>query len=368
MSRKQTRKRANGDGSVFQLPDGSWRAVVSCGNIGGKRVRRTRKAATRDEAKRKLAELMGEVRGGIPAVSDLSVSEWLDEWLKSLEGLAENTTASYGYSVRNHLVPHLGAARLASLTAAQIDAGIRRIKAGRTRELAFVVLHAALKRATKKGLIPANPADSADRPRNKRKRIVPFTTDQANAILDATKNDRLRAVYLLTMTLGMRQAEVFGLRWQDIDFDAGTLTIRQQACDISGKVYFREPKTDAGTRTVKMTPTIANALRDRQAAAMKEGHAANPLVFTNERGKAILRSNFSNRHWKPLLKRLKIRHRGQHIARHTAASLMLGVGVPVHVVSQILGHSRASVTLDLYSHLMTHQSGEAMDAISSMLG
>lgn len=102
--------------------------------------------------------------------------------------------------------------------------------------------------------------------------------------------------------------------------------------------------------------------------AMREGNAANPLVFCNLRGMPIRRSNFAFKHWKPLLKKLGLKQHGFHIARHTAASLMLGGGVPVHVVSKILGHANPSITLKIYAHLMDHQSEAAAKIIDAMIG
>ena len=185
-------------------------------------------------------------------------------------------------------------------------------------------------------------------------------------ILHATANDRLRAVYLLAFSLGLRQGELFGLRWSDVDLDRARITIRQQACEVGGRVTFKSPKTESGTRTVSISASIVESLRDRRKASEAEGHAETGLVFTNEVGNVIHRSNFGHRQWQPLLQKLKIKHRGFHVARHTAASLMLGAGVPIHVVSQILGHAKPSITLDLYSHLMPHQASVAADVLDRL--
>lgn len=370
-ARRQTRKRANGDGSVFQLPDGSWRAVVSCGTIGGKRIRRTRKAATRDAAKQALADLQREVGGALPASTEITVAEWLNEWIESAKTgkAAENTIESYRYSVTNHIVPHLGACKLASLTTAHVDAAFRRMKAGdRTRELAFQTLSASLRRAVKKGLIASNPCLDADKPKVVQKKIVPMDPDDVRKILAEVKDDRLYGVFVLAFSLGMRQGELFGLRWADVSFENRTITIHQQACEVAGHIVVRKPKTESGSRTIQVSENVINVLRTRRADSLREGHAAAELVFVNERGGPVRRSNFAFRHWKPTLKKLGIKHRGFHIARHTAASLMLGAGIPVHVVSQILGHSKPSVTLNLYSHLMKHQSDAAAKIIDSMIG
>jgi integrase len=358
MPRKKTiRKRGNGDGSIFELGDGRWRAVVSCGQIGGRRIRRSKIARSRDEAKDKLRELLEETYGKVAPAPDKTLAEWLNEWLQSKRAasLAENTIDSYRMSIENHLVPKMGPAKLRDITPAQIDIVVGKIKGDRTRQLAFAVLRMALKRAARKGLISHNPAEVADRPGHKRETIDPFDADQVKRILEASEGDRLRAVYVLAFSLGLRQGELFGLRWRDVDLKAGTISIRQQAAEVRGNIIFREPKSTAGIRTVKVPAVAVTALRERKAIAMKEGHAAAELVFLNQDGKVIRRSNFGKWCWRPLLKRLKIKHRGFHHARHTAASLMLGDGYPVHVVCHTLGHSKPSVTLDLYAHLIAGQ-------------
>lgn len=369
--RRTIRKRANGNGSIFQLKDGSWRAVVSCGQISGKRIRKTKKAATRDAAKVALTELQLEVSGGLPVSTDLTIATWLSEWLEACKAdkMADNTIISYELAIKNHLVPKIGAAKISEISSVQIDKAFRELKAGsRTRELAFTILSAAMNRAKRKGLITSNPCNDADRPSYTPEEIVPLSQNDVERILKAKSADRLHAVYVLAFSYGPRQGEMFGLRWCDVDLKNRRVRFVQQACETSGKLIFKKLKTKAAARTIVISEAVASAIQSRRLIAMREGHASSELVFTSEDGTAIRRSNFGNRQWRPLLKSLGIGHCGFHNSRHTAASLMLGAGVPLHVVSKILGHAKPSITLDLYSHLMTHQSEEAASVIDKMIG
>jgi integrase len=101
---------------------------------------------------------------------------------------------------------------------------------------------------------------------------------------------------------------------------------------------------------------------------MRQGNAASPLVFCSPRGGILRRSDFRVRHWNPLLKLLGLDHRGMHHLRHTYATLALGTGVPVHVVARVLGHSKPSITLDIYSHVLSSQQAEATEAMRRLFG
>ena len=162
----------------------------------------------------------------------------------------------------------------------------------------------------------------------------------------------------------MRQGELFGLHWADIDFEAMTARVERQAVESRGCVKIKPPKTKAGRRTLTLSAPVVSALSDRRRLAMAEGHAGSNFVFTNQRGGVVRRSNFGNRHWRKLLERLSLEHRGFHHCRHTAATLMLAGGVPLHVVSRVLGHSKPSITLDLYAHYIEADGGQAADVMA----
>lgn len=198
LRKTKPRKRANGDGSIFQLKDGSWRAVVSCGIVNGKRIRRTRKARTRDAAKEALADLMKEVGGVLPPPSAITIAEWMADWIEAMRAsnASDNSILSYEAATKNHIVPHLGGCKLADLTTAHIDAAFRRMACGaRTKELVFTVLSTALRRAVKKGLLVGNPCVEADRPTSSRKKPIPIKPDDVKRILAEVKSDRLYAAF-----------------------------------------------------------------------------------------------------------------------------------------------------------------------------
>ena len=367
----RNRKRENGDGSIYQKPDGTWRAVLSVGMIGGKRQRRSRNAPTKAVARRKLAELREEARRPFRAVPSLSTADYLAGWLKDViePNKSTGTLSSYSGAVNNHIRPHIGNTKLVDLSALHVEGMLSKIDVGqRTKELSFVVLKAALSRAVRLRILDSNPCDAVEKPRSEREEIFPFSGQEVDSILEATEDDRLHSLFVLAFTTGLRQGELFGLRWDDVNLEAGSIQVKQQACEVGGKIEFKPPKTKAGLRSIKLTDRTIEALANRRQIAMKEGNAASELVFTNNRGSVVHRSNFGSRGWRTLLRRLGLKHRGFHHVRHTAITMMLNAGIPIHVVSRVAGHSRVSITLDIYSHMMPDQADDVAEKMGRILG
>lgn len=167
------------------------------------------------------------------------------------------------------------------------------------------------------------------------------------------------------MALGLRQGEALGLKWSDIDFDGGTLTVRRALQRLRGKgLVFVEPKSRAGRRTIVLPASLRRALmahQDAQSAEraeLEEVWQDNDLVFCQHDGKPI-DPGADYKAWKRLLVRAEIRDARLHDARHTAATLLLLQGVPARVAMQILGHSQISLTLGTYSHVVPELATEA---------
>jgi integrase len=168
----------------------------------------------------------------------------------------------------------------------------------------------------------------------------------------------------------MRQGELFGLLWEHVDLPGGKLRIVQAAAEVAGKVSIRSPKTANSARVVELPPVAVKALKEHRAILMKEGNAGSDLVFPAPRGGLIPRSTFRHRYWLPILKHKNVgaAPRGFHHTRHTYATLALGAGVPVHVVSRVLGHSKASTTLDIYAHVLQAHQTAATEAAQRLFG
>lgn len=369
--RARHRKRPNGEGSIYARPDGGFLAVVSLGTRDGRRIRKVKRAATREEARAKLKEMQSETLRG--ATSKIKVEQLLRVWLKTeVKPRAENTYNSYRDECEKRLIPELGYLLVVDLGPMHINGLVSKLAEGgtgaRTISAAYAVLNTAMKFAMRMGIIAVNPCTAVPRPKRKPKDIRPFDRKQAEMIIRATKKYRLAALYVLALTTGMRQGELFGLRKTDLDLEAAELTIAQQAIEVRGKLVIRPPKTKASRRTISLTPQTVAALRRHFKVTLKEGNAGSSYVFCTEGGDVVRRSNFGRREWAVLLKQLELDHRGFHHCRHTVATMMLAAGSPVHIVSRMLGHSRPSITLDIYAKWMPADNKAAADAMARLLG
>lgn len=352
------KRQRKGDGSIYKSKDGTWRAVLAR-NVNGKRQRKVRRAQSRAHARKLLHEMRTEGWSPVEALNkSLSLGTWLDDWLSKKE-IATNTRTSYQTAIE-----HMGSLKnveLRDVQPVQIESMLKSVAKPRARENVFAVLRASLNRAVKLQLIPTNPCLLLDRPKHQRKQIRPFTTTERASILKAVAEDRSEVAVILGMTIGLRIGEILGLQWGDID--GASLTVNRQASETKGITTIKQPKSWSGLRSILLPEICLDALSRRRAVAMKEGNAASPWVFPNLSGNVLSRTNFTRDVWTALLKQLDIPHRGFHHTRHTAATLMLNNGVPIHVVSRILGHANPSITLNVYAHLMTDQREAAAAAI-----
>jgi integrase len=178
-------------------------------------------------------------------------------------------------------------------------------------------------------------------------------------------------VVLATYT-GMRRGEVLGLRWPDIDFDKGTLTIAQSVERIAGTPTVKEPKTDKSRRTIKLPAPLLTALKaHRKAEAerrLAHGLGKTELVFTSTRDGKLIYPDVLSHEFTEAVVAAKITKRITfHGLRHTHISHMLLAGIPVHAVSARAGHSKPSVTLNTYAHLIGGEDDHAADIAAEMM-
>ena len=219
------------------------------------------------------------------------------------------------------------------------------------------IIRSALARAERQGIIGYSPCRRVDLPRSKRPEISPLKVDEATRFLTVARTDRLAALWTLALHTGLRQGELLGLRWQDVDLTRGTLTVAQTLQVIEGTIEHGRGKSDAARRTVPIHPAALETLRQWRARQAEERLRVGPawtdsgLVFTSRVGTPLFPRNVSRR-FHQLLDAANIDRRGMHTTRHTTASLLLAANEHPKVVQELLGHSQISLTLDTYSHVM----------------
>ena len=362
---------ANGQGSIYQTTDGRWRG--SSRSVTRSPI--TGSAATPLVAPRATSRPTSRgsrPRAGGPgrAPSATTSPHWLDA---DRARVSPATTRQRSLHVRNHLVPALGSIRLARLSPSDVERLTAAIQAkglsARSAAISRTILRAALAVAVRDGLVGRNVAALARPPRAERREMRALTAGEVRSLLDATVDDRLGPLYALAVSTGMRQGELLGLRWEDVDLDAGQLTIRYAlALDAKGGYSLRPPKTAKSRRTLALSAIGLTALRRqkvRQAAARLEvgrvWQDRHGLVFTDPVGRS-LRGYDVTHAFQKTLRRLGLPVVRFHDLRHSFATLTLAAGVPLKVVSEALGHSTITLTADTYAHVLPEQRRDAADA------
>ena len=370
-----TKRRGRGEGAIFQRADGVWCATITIGyDAVGKRRRRTVYGPTKEEVRKQLTELHTQaLHGGVSQPTQLTVAQYLTRWLEDVARpkIRVSTYRQYEGLVRLHVIPHIGGIRLAKLTPAHVQglyaSLLRDGMSPRQCQMVHSRLFSALKRAVRWKLIPSNPCADVDRPTAPTKRFVPLTPRQVLMLLDAAEGSRLRALYVLAVFSGLRQGELLGLHWEDIDLETGMLRVRRQLQEVAGEMELVEPKTAAGRRHVALPRVAIDALVEHRERMRAKGFDQT-WVFCDSRGGPIRKSNLRRKSFDPLREKAGLPKVRFHDLRHTAATLLLVQDVHPKVVQERLGHSRIAITLDTYSHVLPTMQRDAADKLDALVG
>lgn len=370
-----TPKRGNNEGSISQRADGRYVARLT---VDGKRV--SYYGRTRDEVRAKLTTALADVqRGTFVAPDRQTVAEFLSDWLRDVAqpNVRPRTALRYEQFVRLQINPHVGSVRLTKLTPQHLVRLYRTLSTDlspRSVNHVHRCLHSALETAVRWGLVARNVCDLVDPPRVPRVEMRSLSLEQSRALLLAAQGDPLEALYSLALTTGMRQGELLGLKWQDVDLSAGRVQVRRTLARVTGKGWVEsEPKSAAGTRTVRLVSPVVSALQ-RHRAAQLEGRLRagsewedRDLVFCNVFGRPLEVGNLTQRSFRPLLEKAGLPQIRFHDLRHSAASLLLLLDSHPRIVQEVLGHSSVNLTLGTYSHVQRGLHDEALDRLGDAL-
>src|SRR5215207_10070502 len=358
----KSKQSGNGTGTVYPRRNKEGRITGYRGSyFTSDGRRRYLSAKTKTEARRALRKAMADAdRGLIFDADSLKVGECLDRWLAdSVSDTVKATTFErYEQITRLHLKPTLGTVKLKALTPAHVRSLYReKLEAGlsaRTVRYIHTTLHKALKQAVMDGLIPRNVTEAVNPPQPTREEMHPLTPQQAKVLLQTAHEagDSLEALYVLAVHTGLRQGELLGLKWEDVDLEDGSLQVRRTLATTKAGPQLTSPKTKGSRRTVRLTQSTVNALRSHLERQLEEiGRAGslwreNGLIFASEAGDPLDRRYVTNHRFKPLLKRAGLPQIRFHDLRHTCATLLLGRNVNPKIVSEMLGHASITITLD----------------------
>lgn len=353
-------RRANGEGSIYETKDGRWRGCISLAD--GKR--RYISGATRKEVADQLRELSRRnARGQVFPEQRLSVGAWLSTWLdQSVHGhVGAKTERDYRDIVRKHLKPNLGDFRLIALQPQDITRLHNVLLASGLSTATVHKVHRVLARslaiAVRWGLLDRNVAALVSAPKIRSKPVTPLDEFEILELKRHCRNATESARLYLAL-LGLRQGEVLGLCWNDLDLDRGVLKVRHSLQRVPGSApRLKEPKSEAGQRSLVLPELAIVVLENHRRLQLKARMTSSKpcpdgpeFVFTNRRG-GPMDARKDHRWWVELLRRSDVPARRLHDARHTAATLLLSEGVGVRAAMGWLGHSQVSQTMR-YTHVI----------------
>lgn len=374
---------ANGEGSLYRRrADGRWIGAVVIGyDEDGNACRKTVSGKTRSEAFTRLRDLQGKLAHGLPPPDDrLTLGELFDDWLGNVVPLrvAKATAANYESLVRMHIDPVFGRQRLSQLQPGDVQHFVNtKLATGlsaRTVRLLRGLLVQVLEYAVRQGKVVRNVASLTDGPRQQGESSGrSLTIEQAKQLIEAIKGERLEALYVLMLSTGIRPGEAFALPWKNVDLDRSLVTVNQSLVRQPGGTVIGSGKTGRkGWRTIQIPEPVVSALRQHRIRQEAERlHAGelwedHDLVFCTAIG-TPLDPDSHRKAFARLTERAGIGRWHPHELRHSATSIMLAQGVPIDVVSKVLGHTSIRITADVYGHMLEKQRELAAEAMKTAL-
>jgi len=383
------KKRGHGEGSISQRKDGRWMGQITIGvdPVTRKSKRLTFYGKTRKEVQDKIREALNQKdRGLLSEPSRMTLGEWLKTWLEDYkkQELKISTWESYKSLIEDHMVPELGYIKLNKLKTndiqrfynSKLENGRKDGKGGlsaRTVRYIHTVLSAALDQAVKEGYILVNPAAATTQPRHVKKEITPLSTDQVKQFLQDIKDDWLYPVFITALGTGLRRGELLGLKWDVVDLETGAALIKRELVQVKGKVRLEEyTKTKGSTRTIALPDMVIRELKKLRGKQKQDrlllgpAYQDNDYVFCWPDG-SYIRPDYVYNRLKTLLNEHGLPSIRFHDLRHTFATMLLEAGEHPKVVSEMLGHSSITITLDIYSHVLPSMKEKAAAKLNDIL-
>ena len=374
--RKKTVKR-NGQEYTY------WESRVTIGRDTGtgKQIQKSFTGKTQKEVREKMTAALCDLDKGTYQLPDkITVSKWLDEWLRTFcaNKVKPLTFSSYQCIIKKHINPIIGSIELQAIKGSHIqklyntmtDNGL----SGKTVKNVSAVLHKAFRIAIKQGFIQSNPCDGAELPKVKQHDISPLTDEEIQKFLVAIEESPMRNAYALCLFAGLREGECLGLSWEQVDFKRGRITVNQQLQKEKkrgGKYYISHTTKSGKPRTIE-PPLITfeylkaerkNQIQNRFRAGTLWGNSEN-LVFTNEFGRNLAIHTFYTQ-FKKIAARIGRPDARPHDLRHTAATVAIASGADIKSVQDFLGHATASFTLNVYAHTSEQMMKDTANRIQS---
>jgi len=353
---------------VYQRKDGRWVCEITLEDHGRKQYY----FKTEKEALEKRRTSLNELAQGLLATGpQQTVKQYLEYWLEDVYKVSVRPTTfrNCRVVVHKYLIPGLGHIKLQKLTAQHVQSFYAKrlregITASRMKNI-HAALYTALEHARRMKLVSINVCVDVQLPQPERHEQQPLTPEQARLLLQKVKEHQLEGLLTLALGTGMREGELLGLRWSDVDLEKGVLRVARTLTYVNGFVE-GEPKTAKGKRTILLPQFVIGTLKRHRVTQLEKRLVAGvawvdrDLVFPDDDGDFLLAVKLLRRFYK-LLQEVGLPRIRFHDLRHSAATLLLSLGVPAKVVQELLGHSNISITMDVYSHVLPSMQKDAME-------
>ena len=366
-------RRSPGEGSIVLRKDGRWQ-----GSLQRNKQRVTVYGRIRSEADAKLTKLkiLAPPSEHQPTWGRHTLNDLLDVWLAAKEpNLKPRTLFDYRQICDRYLRPALGTLSLGRVTPDRVQGlygQYQRQGKARTALKLHQVLSQALAMAVRWGWLAYNPCDRVDRPRYQAARKTLWTSEQLQAFLDGTREHWLHPLWVVAISTGARLGELLAVTWEDVDLETAVLRIDKSVQTIEGERIVTSPKTEYGTRQIRISSATMASLRSWRAQQAEQrlrvgaGWSAGHLVFSGANGGPLSANTVQD----ALLRecdRLALPRTSPHGLRHLHASLLLGNGLAIPAVSRRLGHANPSITMSIYAHALSDSETQAVGILDRAL-
>ena len=385
-------RRLNGEGSYFyNSKTGLWRFSVQYKDAAGKTRQKRLYARDKAELKAKAQDFADKIR--TDNFEEITVLEWCEKWLHSVVATSckSKTKENYSVTARNHIIPKFGKCKLSAVTATMLQEYFNQLLLDRSpitvisiRTIFIVFFNAAIDF----GYLKSNPAKQTRPPKRPKSTKKALSDAEIEKLIEKMEDSLkvkniseteyfIKSAYKTAIQLGletgMREGEIFGLMWSNVNLKKGIIFVKTTLSSARGKAKFDTPKSAHSERQVILAASTVKLLKDWKEQQLKFASKyygiyvnSNNLVFTNIYGGFVSMTNFSHRYFAPLLKEAQITDFSFHGLRHTHASKLLAAGVDVQVVSHRLGHASVTTTMNIYAHLLPDSQELVRDKINEI--
>ena len=383
-------KRANGEGSIVKnIRNGvqkGWRASITIGRDDeGKPIRKQFTGKTQQEVKNKLEQYKKEMLLGTISTDDkITLEEWYQTWLFDyrIKDLKPKSFEKYEGIYRNYIKgTELGRVKLKDLRTTHIQKyynNLQKTKPVSTIKGLNTRLKPCLGEAEKQGYIQKNYCKMVTLPKDNTTKVISILTkEEQDIFIQSIQNHKLNVLFLVALGTGLRLGELLGLKWNDIEFDTGILTVNRTLSKIKNRdtgkyeVIEQTPKTKNSNRSIPIPQNILYKLKEykkeqnKQRLLVGEAYINNNYIFTDDIGN-VIDDKRPGRNLKTILTKLDIEPIKFHALRHTYATRLFEANIPPKTVQALMGHSDISITMDVYTHVMEDTKLEAIEKLNNI--